>query len=165
MSSLTKLDIHRGLQLSGLGRLCPVYVPWVQAFVCTSVYPAVLYMPTGLAGCSVDPEISRGVHTLARTSQVIKKKTRYQKTIFFLMWLLDVSSISRKKKLEKLNWFVKYTRTNHADVSILTRYFWLKGYNGIINVLGYFLGGCFLVRLGVGCFQPHSWCVYPLSFF
>jgi hypothetical protein len=83
MSSLTKLDIHRGLQLSGLGRLCLVYVPWVQAFVCTSVYPAVLYMPTGLAGCSVDPEISRGVHTLACTSQVIKKNQISKNHFFF----------------------------------------------------------------------------------
>jgi len=83
MSSLTKLDIHRGLQLSDFGRLCPAYVPWVQAFVCTSVYPAVLYMSTGLAGCSVGPEISRSVHTLARTSQVIKKKPDIKKPFFF----------------------------------------------------------------------------------
>jgi len=38
------------------------------------VTPAVPYMSTGLAGCSVGPGISRGAHKLARTSRVIKKK-------------------------------------------------------------------------------------------
>jgi hypothetical protein len=33
-------------------------------------------MSTGLAGCSVDPEINRGARKLARTSQVIKKKKK-----------------------------------------------------------------------------------------
>jgi len=37
------------------------------------VIPVVLYLSTGLAGCSVDPENSRGVHKLARIAQVIKK--------------------------------------------------------------------------------------------
>jgi hypothetical protein len=32
------------------------------------------YLSTGLAGCSVDPENSRGVRKLARTPRVIKKK-------------------------------------------------------------------------------------------
>jgi len=64
---------HRGLLLSGLGRLCLAYVPWVRAFACTPVIPAVPYMPTELAGCSVGPGISRGARKLIRTSWVIKK--------------------------------------------------------------------------------------------
>jgi len=32
--------------------------------VCMHVTPAVPYMSTGLAGCSVSPEISRGVRKL-----------------------------------------------------------------------------------------------------
>jgi hypothetical protein len=33
-----------------------------------------VHMPAGLVGCSVDPKITRGVHKLARTPQVIYKK-------------------------------------------------------------------------------------------
>jgi hypothetical protein len=39
-----------------------------------SVTPAVPYMRTGLAGCSVDPGISHDARKLTRTPQVIKKK-------------------------------------------------------------------------------------------
>jgi hypothetical protein len=66
------INSHRGLQLSGLGRLCPAYVSWVRAFACTPVIPAVPYMPTGLAGCSVGPGISRGARKLTRIPLVIK---------------------------------------------------------------------------------------------
>jgi hypothetical protein len=45
-------------------------------FVCTPVTPAVLYLLTGLAGCSVDPGISRGARKLAQTPRVIKKRRR-----------------------------------------------------------------------------------------
>jgi hypothetical protein len=48
----------------------------VQVSACASVTPAVFYLPTGLAGCSVDPEISRDARKLARTPRVIKKKKR-----------------------------------------------------------------------------------------
>ena len=40
------------------------------------VTPVVLYLPTGLAGCSVDPGISCGGRKLARTPRVIKKKKK-----------------------------------------------------------------------------------------
>jgi hypothetical protein len=36
-------------------------------------HPAVLYLPTGLAECSVVPRISRGARKLAKTPRVIKK--------------------------------------------------------------------------------------------
>jgi hypothetical protein len=64
---------HRGLQLSGLDRFCSVYMLWVRVFTCMPVIPAVPYMLTGLAGCSVGPEISRSARKLARTPCVIKK--------------------------------------------------------------------------------------------
>jgi hypothetical protein len=66
-------DVRRGLQLSGFDRLCPAYVFWVRVFVYTPVTPAVFYMSTGLAECSMSPEISRGARKLARTPRVIKK--------------------------------------------------------------------------------------------
>jgi hypothetical protein len=40
---------------------------WVRVLMCTPVTPAVPYMPTGFAGCSVDRGISRGARKLART--------------------------------------------------------------------------------------------------
>jgi len=54
----------------------PASASWVQALVCTPVIPAVFYLPTRLAGCSVDPGISRGARKLTRTPRVIKKKKR-----------------------------------------------------------------------------------------
>jgi len=51
-----------------------VSVTWVRVSACTSVTPAVSYLPTGLAGCSVDPGISCGARKLARTPQVTKKR-------------------------------------------------------------------------------------------
>jgi hypothetical protein len=41
--------------------------------MCMSVTPAVPYLSTKLAGCSVDPGNSRGARKLARTPRVIKK--------------------------------------------------------------------------------------------
>jgi len=41
-----------------------------------SVTPAVPYMSTGLAGCSVGPGISRGARKLIRIPRVIKKKEK-----------------------------------------------------------------------------------------
>jgi hypothetical protein len=38
------------------------------------VTPVIFYLPTELAGYSVDPEISCGARKLARTPQVTKKK-------------------------------------------------------------------------------------------
>jgi len=41
---------------------------------------AVLYLFTGLAGCSVSLEISRGARKLARTPRVIKKKKKTEES-------------------------------------------------------------------------------------
>jgi len=49
-------------------------VTWVRASTCTPVTPAVSYLPTGLAGCSVGPGISCGARKLTRTLRVTKKK-------------------------------------------------------------------------------------------
>ena len=54
----------------------PASAFWVQVLACTSVIFAVFYLPTGLAGCSMDPGINRGTRKLARTSRVIKKKKK-----------------------------------------------------------------------------------------
>ena len=51
-------------------------VTWVRASACTPVTPAMSYLPTGLAGCSVDPGISCGTRKLARTPRVTKKKKK-----------------------------------------------------------------------------------------
>ena len=48
----------------------------IQFSLYTPVIPAMFYMFTGLARCSVDPEISCSAHKLTRTSWVIKKKKR-----------------------------------------------------------------------------------------
>jgi len=60
--------------------------------MCTFVTLAMFYLSTGLAGCSVDPENSRGVRKLARTPRVIKKKNTdalevvvYHKKEFFFL--------------------------------------------------------------------------------
>jgi len=54
-------------------------VTWVRASACTPVIPAVSYLPTGLAGCSVGPGISCGARKLARTPRVTKKKEKKEK--------------------------------------------------------------------------------------
>jgi len=38
---------------------------YVRVLACTSVIPVVFYLSTGLAGCSVSPEISCGARKLA----------------------------------------------------------------------------------------------------
>jgi len=40
------------------------------------ITPVVFYLPTGLAGCSVGPEISCSAGKLARTPRVTKKKKK-----------------------------------------------------------------------------------------
>ena len=57
-----------------------VSVIWVRASVCTAIIPAVSYLPTGLAGCSVSPRISYVARKLARTPRVKKKKIANQVT-------------------------------------------------------------------------------------
>jgi len=49
-------------------------VIWVRDSACTLFIPAVSYLSTGLAGCSVGPEISCGACKLTRTPRVTKKK-------------------------------------------------------------------------------------------
>jgi len=51
-------------------------VTWVRASACTPIIPAMSYLPTGLAGCSVGPGISCGARKLARTPRVTKKKEK-----------------------------------------------------------------------------------------
>jgi hypothetical protein len=46
------------------------------------VTPAVLYLPTGLAECSVGSGISRDARKLARKSRVIYKKKRWNNKHF-----------------------------------------------------------------------------------
>jgi hypothetical protein len=52
-------------------RLVPFLCTRVQASLCMSVIPVVLYMLTGLAGCSVGSGISCGACKLARTPRII----------------------------------------------------------------------------------------------
>ena len=59
---------------AGRGKVSLSLVTWVRASACTSVTPAVFYLSTGLAGCSVDPGISCGARKLDRTPRVTKKK-------------------------------------------------------------------------------------------
>jgi hypothetical protein len=48
-------------------------VTWVRALACMSVTPAVSYLPTGLARCSVGPGmISCGTRKLVRTPRITK---------------------------------------------------------------------------------------------
>jgi len=53
------------------------FVTWVRASACTFVTPAVSYLPTGLAGCSVGSGISCGARKLARTPGLRKKKKQF----------------------------------------------------------------------------------------
>jgi hypothetical protein len=58
----------RGTEGLGLavGGACLLLLLWVRVLMCTPVTPAVLYMSTGFAGCSVGREISRGACKLVR---------------------------------------------------------------------------------------------------
>ena len=58
--------------------LAPVPSSTFHVHVC---HPALPYLSTGLAGCSVDPGNSRGAHTLARIPKVIKKKKLMNKLL------------------------------------------------------------------------------------
>ena len=58
-------------------KACFATVPSSILSVHLHVTPAVPYLPTGLAGCSVGPEISCDAHKLVRTSRVIKKKRHH----------------------------------------------------------------------------------------
>jgi len=77
-------------------------VTWVRASACTSVTPAVSYLPTGLAGCLVDPGISYGARKLAWTPRVTQKKknlTRFstnviKEKIYLLVYGDDHSKFS-----------------------------------------------------------------------
>jgi hypothetical protein len=104
----------------------------IRSSLCMPVTLAVPYLPTGLAGCSVDPGISRGARKLTRTPRVIKKKMEYIKLkiniesniVLFpltcypnfthiLIWKLqgglcvyDVVLCSKKILLYMVNWFI-----------------------------------------------------------
>jgi hypothetical protein len=67
------MKTHPDLWPSGPSREFPASALYIRILVCTSVTPAVPYLSTGLAGCSVGPGISRGACKLTRTPRVIKK--------------------------------------------------------------------------------------------
>ena len=52
------------------------FYTWIRFFLCMFVTTAMLYLFIGLAGCSVNPMISRCTRKLARTPQVIKKNKK-----------------------------------------------------------------------------------------
>jgi hypothetical protein len=68
---------------------------WDQASTCTYVTPAVSYLPTRLAGCSVGSEISCGVRKLARTPRVIKKKDSWRILISFCLFFKTMTVASK----------------------------------------------------------------------
>jgi hypothetical protein len=47
-----------------------IFACWVQVSARMSIIPVMFYLSAGLAGCWVDPGISRGVCKLARTSRL-----------------------------------------------------------------------------------------------
>jgi hypothetical protein len=68
-------DEHRVLQLNGLGRLYPIYVPWIQVFICMLVIFVLSYTFIVLAWYLVDLKISYNMYNLTWTpTRVIKKK-------------------------------------------------------------------------------------------
>jgi len=85
-------------------------VIWVRASACTSVTPAVSYLPTGLAGYSVGPGISCGARKLVRTPRVTKKNYK----IF--------NSLNHKKKKFQINkyyYFINFFKLKTQDFSKL----------------------------------------------
>jgi hypothetical protein len=72
------MKTHLDLWPSGPGREFLAFAPYIRILVCTSITPAVPYLSTGLAGCSVDPGISHGACKLTRTPRVIKKKNMWK---------------------------------------------------------------------------------------
>jgi len=62
-------------------------VTWVRVSACTPVTPAVFYLSTGLAGCSVGPGISCGARKLARTPRVTKKKKKVHESSLILIMI------------------------------------------------------------------------------
>jgi len=64
-----------------------VSASWIQASACMSVTPAVPYLSTRIAGCSVGPEISRAAHNLTQTPRVIKKNYHSISTNQLLIYL------------------------------------------------------------------------------
>ena len=73
----------------------------VRSFLYMSVTLTVPYMPTGLAGYSVDPEISCGARKLTMIPRVVKKK----KTI-----VIPSNDLNRLKRVCQCitNYFLKY---------------------------------------------------------
>jgi len=60
------------VQQCSQGLLASVF--WVRASACTFVIPAVFYLSTRLAGCSVSLGISCDAYKLVRTPRITKKK-------------------------------------------------------------------------------------------
>ena len=59
-------------------RICSLPVSIESSLCGMPVTPAVSYLLTRLAGCSVDHGISRGAHKLTRTPTLIKKKKMHR---------------------------------------------------------------------------------------
>jgi hypothetical protein len=87
------------------------------------VIPAMLYLPTRLAGYSVDPEISRSTRKLTRTSQVIKKQ---KKSIIFsnskttLFYIILIFLLFNLTKLNFTNSILTFKITIIIKLSDLT---------------------------------------------
>jgi hypothetical protein len=69
-----------------------------------SVTPVVPYLFTGLAGCSVDPGISRGARKLVQIPRVIKKNTFriVDASVFFFFFANKKQYYFNKKNIESL---------------------------------------------------------------
>jgi hypothetical protein len=69
-----------------------------------SVTPAVSYLPTGLAGCSVGPGISCGARKLTRTPRVTKKKKKTQlvNKDFWIFMVLSFESFLFQKEMKNI---------------------------------------------------------------
>jgi hypothetical protein len=68
-----------------------------------SVTPAVSYLPTGLAGCSVGPGISCGARKLTRTPRVTKKKkTQLVNKDFWIFMVLSFESFLFQKEMKNI---------------------------------------------------------------
>ena len=74
-------------------KACFATVPSSILYVHLPVTPAVPYLPTGLAGCSVGPGLSCGARKLARTPRVIKKEKR-KKIAMLYYWLENIIVIT-----------------------------------------------------------------------
>jgi len=80
-------------------------VTWIRASACIFIIPAVSYLSTGLAGCSVGSGISCGARKLARTPRVTKKKKYIYIYIYIYIYVSgDIPIFFIKKAIEIFVW-------------------------------------------------------------